>query len=309
MTNIAPVVPSGGMPVPAQFPSPTNFEAYARMAHAWPMLKEQREEALVKAWREHQDAEAARELVLSHLRLVVRVVRDHRGYGLPEGDLAQEGTVGLMRAVHRFDPKIGVRLAAYAVRWIEAEIREFIFKNFRMVRLGTSSAMKKLFFGYRKTLASLRQMGSERQVELSDQDMANAMGVTTEQVEIARAFFTGKDLGWDMPAQDTEEEVGSNQAMMLQALPLDHDTPETLVETNSTRQAIVRSVQAALSCLPERDQAIVRARRLSSPPVGLAELGAHWGISAERVRQLEQRAVKILEKSLREAGAPALLGR
>lgn len=307
MTAIAPALPSGGLPVPAQFPSPSNFEAYARMANAMPMLEEKREEALVQAWREHQDADAARELVLSHLRLVVRVVRDHRGYGLPEGDLAQEGTVGLMRAVHRFDPRVGVRLAAYAVRWIEAEVREFIFKNFRMVRLGASSAMKKLFFGYRKTLAALREMGDERGPEVSSQDMAKAMGVTVEQAEVARAFFTGRDLGWEAPSQDAEEGAGPSDGLMLQALPLEHETPATLVEGDSTRQAIVRSVQAALSDLSERDQAIVRARRLTTPAVGLAELGAQWGISAERVRQIEQRAVKLLETSLHAAGAPALL--
>lgn len=300
-------VAQGALPVPARLPSPTQFDAYARMAQQWPMLSEAEEKDLVAAWRESQDAEAARALVLSHLRLVIRVVRDHRGYGLPEGDLAQEGTVGLMRAVHRFDPAVGVRLAAYAVRWIEAEVREFIFKNFRMVRMGASSAMKKLFFGYRQTLASLRALGDDREVGVSVQEVAQAMGVSQAQAELAHAFFGGRDLGWETPGSGEEADAGPNQALMLEALPSDAPTPAILVENANSRQAIVGTVQRALAQLSERDRAIVQARRLTTPAVGLAELGQQWGVSAERIRQLEQRAVAQLKSALAQSNAQELL--
>lgn len=298
---------SGALPVPVSFPSPTQFDAYARMAQQWPMLEESEEKELIQAWRANQDVDAARALVLSHLRLVVRIARDHRGYGLPEGDLAQEGTVGLMRAVHRFNPKVGVRLAAYASRWIEAEIREFIFKNFRLVRMGASSAMKKLFFGYRKTLASLRQMGEERSVGVSVQDVAQAMGVTQDQAELAHAFFGGRDLGWDTPAPGADPDEGPDQALMLEALPSDDSSPGVLVEIEDSNQAIERSVQSALAHLDERDRAIIQARRLTSPAVGLAELGRQWGVSAERIRQIEQRAFSQLKELLVQSRAQELL--
>jgi RNA polymerase sigma factor (sigma-70 family) len=140
-----------------RLPSPLNFEAYARAVQALPFLDDARERELAMAWKTTQDKGAAWELVMAHLRLVVRVVRDQAGYGLSPGDLAQEGTVGLMKAVHRFDPDRGIRLAAYAIKWIEAEVREYIMRNWRLVRLGSGSAMKKLFFGYRQALTSLRR--------------------------------------------------------------------------------------------------------------------------------------------------------
>lgn len=297
----------GALSVPTRLPSPTQFDAYARMANQMPMLEEKQERELVEAWRARQDAQAARALVLSHLRLVVRVVRDHRGYGLPEGDLAQEGTVGLMRAVHRFDPSMGVRLAAYAVRWIEAEVREFIFKNFRLVRMGASSAMKKLFFGYRQTLSSLRSMGEDREVGVSVQDVAQAMGVTEAQAQLAHAYFSGRDLGWDTPAPGRDNENGPDEALMLEALPSDAPTPAALVEIHDSRQAIVTQVRHALSQLSERDRAVLEARRLVSPPVGLAELGQQWGVSAERIRQIEQRALKQIKAALSSDAAQELL--
>ena len=289
----------------ALLPPPSQFEAYARAVQQCPMLTEEREHELVAAWRQTQDGQAARELVMSHLRLVVRVVRDHRGYGLPEGDLAQEGTVGLMRAVHRFDPSVGVRLAAYAVRWIEAEIREFIFKNWRLVKLGGTAAMKKLFFGYRQTVTSLQEMGEQREPGVSPQVVAQAMGLTAEQVERAQAYFGGRDLALEAPAQDGEE--GPSDALMLEALPALDDSPASRIEEQDRVSAVQAMVRSALAALPERDRTILVARRLTSPPRGLAEVGSDLGISAERVRQLENRAVKALEQSLASSGAPELL--
>lgn len=286
-------------------PSPSQFEAYARAVQQWPMLSEEEERRLISAWRENQDRGAARDLVASHLRLVVRVVRDHKGYGLSEGDLAQEGTVGLMRAVHKFDPSVGVRLAAYAVRWIEAEVREFIFKNWRLVRLGGTSAMKKLFFGYRATVASLREMKADRSAGVTAEEVSQAMGLTEDQVHQARAYFGGRDLGLEGPRSDDDD--SPSDALMLEALVDDNAGVAAQVEETDRVAAVHRAVHQAVARLPERDRAVLMARRLTSPPKGLAELGGELNISAERVRQIEQRAAARLAVLLEEQGAQALV--
>ena len=268
------------------------------------MLGAAEEERLVAAWQVRGDREAARTLVLSHLRLVVRVVRDHSGYGLPEGDLAQEGTVGLMRAVHKFDPGVGVRLAAYALRWIEAEIREFIFRNWRLVRLGSASAMRRLFFGYRQTLAALNAAHADRPLGVSPQEVADAMGVAREHVETIRGYFGGRDLALDAPPSNGGPDP--TEAWLLEGAtgPM---SPEHHAEEASSRTATALAVHEALAQLKPRDRAILTARRLQDPPVGLAELGQRWSVSAERIRQIEARAAQALEAHLRQAGAQALI--
>lgn len=304
--------PSAGALVaqaPATLPSPSNFEAYARAVQQWPVLSAERERDLIQAWRDRGDRDAARDLVASHLRLVVRVVRDHRGYGLSQADLAQEGTVGLMRAVHRFDPSVGVRLAAYAVRWIEAEIREFIFRNWRLVRLGSSAAMRKLFFGYRQTMEALRAMKAPRQAGIGAAQVAQALGLTAAQVDQVRLYFGGRDLALEAPWVETEGgwDEAPSQALMLEALPDDTAGPAAQAEEDDRQQAMKTAVGAALAELPERDRAILVARRLDAPPVGLAELGERWGISAERVRQIEARAAQRMALALQARGAHALV--
>ncbi len=286
-------------------PSPSNFEAYARAVQQWPMLSAEDEQRLVAAWRNHHDRDAARDLVASHLRLVVRVVRDHKGYGLSEGDLAQEGTVGLMRAVHKFDPTVGVRLAAYALRWIEAEIREFIFKNWRLVRLGGTSAMKKLFFGYRATVASLRDMKADRTAGVTAEEVSRAMGLTEDQVHQARAYFGGRDLALDGPRSDDDE--SPSEGLMLESLPDGTESIAAQVEEDDRVAAVQRAVRTALAELPPRDQAVLIARRLTNPPRGLADVGADLNVSAERVRQIEQRAAARLAVLLEEQGAQDLV--
>lgn len=289
----------------ALLPSPSNFEAYARAVQQWPMLSGEDEARLIAAWRQDGNRDAARDLVASHLRLVVRVVRDHRGYGLSDGDLAQEGTVGLMRAVHKFDPQVGVRLAAYALRWIEAEIKEFIFRNWRLVKLGGTSAMKKLFFGYRQTVASLRDMKADRSSGVTPEEVAKAMGLTEGQVSQARAYFSGRDLALEAPRD--EEEVAPSDALMLEALPDAAQTPAAWAEETDRQAVVVALVQGALAQLTERDRDILVARKMTTPAVGLVELGQKWGVSAERVRQIESRAAQALAKALAPKGAAELL--
>lgn len=301
MTNNLVVSPAAS----TLLPSPSNFEAYARAVQQWPMLDESEEKRLVRDWREKGDRTATWELVASHLRLVVRVVRDHRGYGLPEGDLAQEGTVGLMRAVQKFNPSVGVRLAAYALRWIEAEIKEFIFRNWRLVKLGGTAAMKKLFFGYRQTVASLRDLKADRTASVTADEVAQTMGLGEEQVRQARAYFSGRDLALEGPAGDDTE--SPSDALMLEALPSNQDTPEMLVEEQDRQAAVHSLVHRALAKLPERERAILVARKMTSPAKGLAELGAQWGVSAERVRQIENKAAIALGKELQALGAGGLL--
>lgn len=283
-----------------QLPSPTHFEAYARVANALPLLDASTERELIRRWSEQQDAEAARQLVLAHLRLVIKAVRAHAGYGVPPGDLAQEGTVGLMKAVHRFRSSVGVRLAVFATHWIEAEIREFIFRNWRPVRLGTGAVMRKLFFGYRKTISELRALDPERPVGVSDQQVAKALGVPVSQVAHAAKFFRGADLSLDAPGPGDSTDDGRDVLAEHDiALASEQSTPETETQrmVDGTREH--RALLAGLAMLPRRDRRIIEARRLTSPPVGLKELGREFGVSAERVRQIEASAFKRLASSTR----------
>lgn len=278
-------------------PSPSDFPSYARASNAVPMLSQEEEDTLLKLWDSKKDPEAVKILVMSHLRLVVKVVKNHHNYGLPLGDLAQEGTIGLMKAVQKFKREFGVRFATYALRWVEAEIREYIFKNWRMIRLSGSSAMKKLFFGYRKTVLELQKSGDKRQVPT--QDIAAALELSEDQVRLVESYFKGGDISL-MASSENEDDEYSNDAYKLKSLPSIEETPETGLVLYSQEKAVHDSVHNALHSLNEREQDIVRSRMLESPPVGLMELGNKWGISAERVRQVEVQAIKKLQKKLKD---------
>lgn len=273
---------------PVNLPSPVDFNSYVRAVNEIPMLSEERERDLVHAWHANQDRDAARELVLSHLRLVTKVVKDHRGYGLSEGDLAQEGTVGLMKAVKGFDPAHGVRLAAYAVRWIEAEIREYIFRSWRMVRLGGGATMKKLFFGYRKTMDTLRKWSPDRPIGVTHQEVASALGVPEEDAAIAMGYFSGKDYSLAPPG--SEEDEAPHQALMASASHLSfsvEDDPALLAEESHDNAVGRQAIALAWKTLDKRSQEILKDRRLSVPPVPLREVAEKLSVSIERVRQLE----------------------
>lgn len=281
-------------------PSPTEFEAYSRSANLMPVLSSEDERHYLELWREVKDPEAAKMLVLSHLRLVIRVVKNHQGYGVSPGDLAQEGTIGLMKAVKGFDPAFGVRFAAYALRWVEAEIREYIFRNWRLVRLSGSSAMKKLFFGYRKTLAELRSVGDNRKIPV--EEIAEALGLSEDQVKTVESYFRGGDYSLSAPSDDDSEELENNNLIFnsLPSLPVTQETPETGLILHSQKNQIQLEVSKALTHLSEREQDIVKSRMLVEPSVGLVELGKKWGISAERVRQVEVQAIKKLKNELKD---------
>ena len=277
-----------GATPPVNLPSPMDFHAYERAVQAIPMLTEEREKELVEAWRDRQDREAARELVLAHLRLVTKAVKDHRGYGLSEGDLAQEGTVGLMRAVHGFDHRHGVRLAAYAWKWIEAEIREYIFRSWRLVRLGSGTTMRKLFFGYRKTLDGLRKWSPDRPVGVSVEDVAHAMDIPQDQVQIAAQYFSGQDIA--LIGQD-EDDAPDEDRLMLEALPMaGAPQPDEIVERYSDDELGRQAICVAWQALDDRSQKILTARRLVEPATPLREVAQEWGVSIERARQIEHAA-------------------
>lgn len=288
---------------PQRLPSPTDFSAYARAANDMPFLSEDEERACVSAWNESRDQEAARRLVLSHLRLVIRVVKGHEGYGLSPGDLAQEGTVGLMKAVHRFSPAVGVRLAIYAIRWIEAEIREFIFRNLRQVRLSSTKSLRKLFFGYRQAVQRLQAWtGEVRATTLTPQEWAQALGVSEDDVHQIEQYFGGQDQSL-MMTLDTDGDTGTVKAQerpLRDRLPTPFQSHDELANDPAMVVEILdedsqtTALHQAMSELSPRDQAIVKSRWLTTPPRGLAELGREWGISAERVRQVEMQAVKRL---------------
>lgn len=294
--------------VPVTLPSPVDFDAYSRAVNDIPMLSHDRELFLINAWRINQDREAARELVLSHLRLVTKVVKDHRGYGLPEGDLVQEGTVGLMRAVRGFDPSHGIRLASYALKWIEAEIREYIFKSWRLVRLGGGVTMKKLFFGYRKTVESLRNWSADRPVEISHVDVAKALNVPEADAALALSYFTGRDMSLT-PPEDGEENT-SHAFLTAEASEVCHgnsDDPSLITEHENDRAIARRALAVAWERLDSRSQGILMDRRLKDPALPLREVAQKLSVSIERVRQLEQSAWSKYVNYAKEAlGRPVL---
>ena len=275
--------------VPAVLPSPNNFPAYARAVATIPEMSAQEEQQLVKQWQENKDADAARKLVLSHLYLVVKLVRSHAGYGLPEGDLAQEGTVGLMKAVHKFDGAKHVRLATYAWYWIEAEIREFILKNWRLVSWGTSSLAKKLFFGYRKTVNSLKKLGEERSVP-NGAEIAEALDVSVEDAEMARNYFLGADI--EIFTEDDDDEIVRPRAVLSTDA-----TPERAAES-SERHHQLQSILKMLPSLPAKQKSVVEGRFLTNPPLTLSVLAQQLGVSVERVRQIEGEALKNIRKKM-----------
>lgn len=274
----------------ATLPPPDRFPAYARAVARIAPLSREEESRLVSRWRQDQDPEAARALVVGHLHLVVKQVRAHEGYGLPPEDLAQEGTLGLMQAVHKFDARPGVRLGTYAWYWIEARIKEFILRNWRMVNMGVSSLAKKLFFGYRKTLAALTSEGVQAP---SVAELAKAMDVSVEEARMARAYFMGGDVAL-FDEQDDEAPARSPMALLESD---EGQSPEQVViEDRKATQA--QALRSYLATLPDRQAQVLSERYLTEPARTLASIAQEWGVSIERVRQVEKQALASMRKLL-----------
>lgn len=262
-----------------------SLENYISSAFRIPMLTAKQERDFALQLRDHDDLDAAKSLVLPHLRFVVRIARGYSGYGLQQQDLIQEGTVGLMKAVRRFDPDRGVRLVSFAVHWIRAEIHEFILRNWRIVKVATTKAQRKLFFNLR---SKKKHVGWFSQQEVNE--VAEDLGVKPETVLEMESRLYGSDLSWDLPpgAEDEEQSVSPGSWLPDEKAV----EPAMLVEQQDANESQHLQLQSALQQLDERSRAILQARWLGNSKITLQELAKEYGVSAERIRQLEKNAMK-----------------
>jgi RNA polymerase sigma-32 factor len=249
------------------------------------VLSKEDEQALAIQFREHEDLDAARELVMAHLRFVVHIAKGYTGYGLPLGDLIQEGNVGLMKAVKRFDPEYDVRLVSFAVHWIRAEIHEFVLRNWRIVKVATTKAQRKLFFNLRKAKKNLAWLTYDE-----TQAVAKDLGVSPKEVTEMEKRLHARDAIFD-PAPDADDERAFTPAAYL---PSPNSDPAKLVETADFNSDASGRMAAAIKTLDERSRHIIESRWLAEKKMTLHELADHYGISAERVRQVEANAIKKL---------------
>jgi RNA polymerase sigma-32 factor len=267
-----------------------SLDHYIQAANSIPMLTAEEEFALATRLRETNDLEAAKRLVLSHLRFVIHVARGYAGYGLQLGDLIQEGNVGLMKAVRRFDPRVGVRLVSFAVHWIRAEIHEFVLRNWRLVRVATTKAQRKLFFNLRKAKKHLGWLSKEE-----TEAVAADLGVTPRDVTEMEKRLSGHDLAFDPYPEEDEDFAPAAY------LPSPNSDPAQSVERDDAGANDHERLTAALAKLDERSRMILSRRWLAENKATLHELAAEYGISAERVRQIEANAIGKLKKQLAAA--------
>jgi len=268
-----------------------SLESYITAANQVPMLTAEKERELAEQLREHGDLNAAREMVMSHLRFVVRVARGYSGYGLPQADLIQEGNIGLMKAVKRFDPDVNVRLVSFAVHWIRAEIHEYILKNWRIVKLATTKAQRKLFFNLRK---NKKRLGWFNQGEIDA--VAKDLNVSPEIVVEMEKRMSSRDASFDGYGDASEDDDFSpTPAGYLQDM---SQEPASLVENQDWDTHRNQQLHTALQGLDERSQDILKQRWLTDSKTTLTELANKYNISAERIRQLENNAMKKMKASL-----------
>lgn len=272
-----------------------SLDAYIQRVNQVPMLSEAEEIEYARRFHEQDDIEGARHLVLAHLRYVVRVARGYMGYGLPLGDLIQEGNVGLMKAVKRFDPTMGVRLVSFAVHWIRAEIHEFVIQNWRIVKVATTKAQRKLFFNMRQMKKRLGWMNSA-EVDA----VAKDLGVTREEVLLMEERLNAMDSPYDAPTADDDDNQYSASAPALYLHDEGND-PAMLLEQQDTSDRSYDNLHSALAKLDERSQDILKQRWLAhEKAVTLHTLADKYGVSAERIRQLEKNAMKKLRQQIEQ---------
>nr|WP_183771607.1 RNA polymerase sigma factor RpoH [Phenylobacterium haematophilum] len=269
---------------------------YLTEIRKFPMLAKDEEFMLAKAWREHEDSEAAHRLVTSHLRLVAKIAMGYRGYGLPIGEVISEGNVGLMQAVKKFEPDKGFRLATYAMWWIRASIQEYILRSWSLVKMGTTAAQKKLFFNLRKAKSQISafQDGDLHPDQVSQ--IATKLGVLDEEVISMNRRLSGPDASLNAPLRADGESEWQDW--------LEDETSvsqETYVAESQERTQRMTLMEAALTELSDRERHILTERRLKDNPTTLEELAAEYGVSRERVRQIEVRAFEKLQKSVTAA--------
>ena len=263
-----------------------SLESYMQSVREIPVLEKSAEQALAVKLRDNDDMDAARDLIMHNLRFVIKVARGYSGYGLPLADLVQEGNVGLMKAVKRFDPTVNVRLVSFAVHWIRAEIHEFILKNWKIVKVATTKAQRKLFFNLRSKKKRLAWMN---QAEVND--IASDLGVTSKDVMEMEKRMTGQDIGFDAPNNDDDEKA-YHPSQYLQSETVD---PSEAAETADWQDHTQGLFKNALATLDERSKDILASRWLTDKKATLEELASKYGVSAERIRQIESNAIAKLK--------------
>ncbi len=269
-----------------------NLDSYIRVAGVCPMLTADEEKELAERLHYQGDLDAAKQLILSHLRFVVHIARNYSGYGLPQADLIQEGNIGLMKAVRRFNPEVGVRLVSFAVHWIKAEIHEYVLKNWRIVKVATTKAQRKLFFNLRKTKQRLGWFNQD-EVEM----VARELGVSSKDVREMESRMSAQDMTFDLTGDDDESETKSI-APVLYLRDKTSDFADSIEDDNWDSHAAER-LSDAINELDERSQQIIRARWLDDDnKTTLQDLADKYGVSAERVRQLEKNAMKKLRVAI-----------
>ncbi len=261
-----------------------SLDAYIQAAGSVDVLSREDEQALSRRFRDEEDLDAARQLVLAHLRFVVHIAKGYTGYGLPLGDLIQEGNVGLMKAVKRFDPEYGVRLVSFAVHWIRAEIHEYVLKNWRIVKVATTKAQRKLFFNLRKAKKSLAWLS-----HAETQAVAEDLGVSPAEVTEMERRLSSRDAVFDpTPAGSDDGRLFSPAAFLPSPVP----DPATLVEASDWKNDSTSRMRRALTTLDDRSRDIVESRWLTEDKQTLHQLADKYDVSAERIRQVEVNAIK-----------------
>jgi RNA polymerase sigma-32 factor len=279
----------GLLPVDQMVPG-ANLPAYVQAVSRIPVLSLERERELAKDLFYNQNLQAARELVMSHLRFVVHIARSYSGYGLAEADLIQEGNVGLMKAVKRFNPEKGVRLVSFAVHWIKAEMHEYILRNWRIVKIATTKAQRKLFFNLRSAKKTLSWLSPDEA-----QAIANDLGVDVHEVHSMEGRLSSRDLGYDQPVDAEDDETWHAPQYYLE----DHSAdPALILESSNWQDSSESQLHTALATLDERSRDILSQRWLAENKATLHELAAQYRVSAERIRQLEQSAMEKLRASI-----------
>lgn len=266
-----------------------SLDGYIHAVSAVPVLSKEDEQALARDFLENENLDAARELVMAHLRFVVHIAKGYSGYGLPIGDLIQEGNVGLMKAVKRFDPDVGVRLVSFAVHWIRAEIHEFVLRNWRVVKVATTKAQRKLFFNLRKAKKNLSWLSAEETAAV-----AKDLGVSEREVTEMEKRLSARDATFDLGPADDEEKTFAPAAF----LESEDADPADLVESADWQQDASQRLTLALQDLDDRSRDILQQRWLSENKSTLHELAARYDVSAERIRQIENAAIKKLKVAM-----------
>ena len=267
-----------------------DLASYVRTVNSAPMLSEERERELAYRLNNENDLDAAHELVMSHLRFVVHVAKSLRGYGMLESDLIQEGNVGLVKAVKRFDPAYGVRLVTFAVHWIKAEMHDYIVRNWRIVKIATTKAQRKLFFNLRKHTNGLTWLTGEERKAIADD-----LGVKPKDVAVMESRLASQDIAFDAPVGDDEDDAYLSPSYMLAA---EDQDPADLVIEEQHNGVMTAEMQSAMEELDDRERDIIYSRWLTDEKETLHDLSARFGISAERVRQVEQDAMRKIRERI-----------